>query len=280
MLIKLLTSLIPFRKLRRAARKNIRNSLADICGSYLKLTDSLVEEFARKDTLIQKNTKALVIAPHPDDEAIGLGGVMAKYPKNIDCYCLNSSGFKRASDHLSFESIADIRIKEFNDCMDYLGVNSRKIWKIYGDIPHFDQMMSNLDTYKKTIDFSKYDLIFVPDRNDGHREHQFITHFLLPKLLLDSNHKCNLKIVFYGVWGTVTNPNYFEDISSVILNKREALKLYSSRSQDPLSLLSRVISLNNFYGLFTGSTHAEAFRVEPVHIYLENGLDNRWGRVK
>ena len=41
---------------------------------------------------ISKHSKCLFVAPHPDDEMIGGGGLMIMNPKNFDCIVIGSSG--------------------------------------------------------------------------------------------------------------------------------------------------------------------------------------------
>ena len=41
---------------------------------------------------IKDSDKILIIAPHPDDEVIALGGFISKYHNQIDILCVNSSG--------------------------------------------------------------------------------------------------------------------------------------------------------------------------------------------
>ena len=283
LLAKLICAPIPIKKWRKKARLKVNKFLSDKLvdfGKIYYLNDSLHKEYAPPNTLIGPKDKVLIIAPHPDDEAIGCGGVMAKYAKQCDCLCINSSGFKRPYDTQSYEEIADERIKEFNIVMDFLGVSKRWIFKIFGPTPHFDKMIAKKNEYLSAVDFSKYTRIFVPDRNDGHREHQFLTKYFIPNLIKKQGYNPKTLIAYYNVWGTITAPNYFEDISSVQTKKTEALLLYKSRMKVEDNYAKRIAGLNYFYGLFIGSKYAESYHIEPIKRFLSYKDNKNWARYK
>ena len=67
--------------------------------------------------LIKDTDRILVIAPHPDDEVIGCGGIIAKYPTQADVLCINSSGVKYDWNIETAEEIAQICCNEFYTVM-------------------------------------------------------------------------------------------------------------------------------------------------------------------
>lgn len=277
---KILFSIVPVKKWRHEGRKEFTNRLLDLTGSIAYLNDSLIPKFADSNKLIKPGDSILIIAPHPDDDCIGCGGIMAKYSNQCDVMCINSSGFKRPCDTQSYEEIAEMRIGEFNDVMDFLGVRNRWIWKIFGKPPHFHKIIKNRDEYLKNVNFRDYTHIFVPDRFDGHREHQFLTKSFIPELLNIGGYNPETIICYYNVWGTVTQPNYFEDITAFQEKKMKALLLYSSRMKVEDNYAKRITGLNYFYGLFLGVKYAEAFRCETVKTFLSY-VDNRnWAKVQ
>lgn len=268
--------IIPVKNIRHKCRASIYRFLCKIFGKINYSTSLLYKEFAIKNTLIKPNDRILVIAPHPDDDSIGCGGVLAKYKGQIDVVVINSSGVKYPWDVQSAESIADERIAEFYTCMDFLKVTNRKIWKIYGNPPHFDKIIKNIPSYMDAIDFTKYTHIFIPDLNDYHREHQFVTKYLLPYMLKHKKYNCNSKICYYSVWNTVTMPNYFEDITDVIDVKCKAILLYKSRTKKEDNYATRIKGLNYYYGLLCDVKYAEAFHIENIKDYLNRKFDRNW----
>ena len=60
----------------------------------------------RLDEIIQSTDKILVVAPHPDDETIGLGGLLLLYGEQIDVLVLtDGSKGNHHSLHLTTEQL-------------------------------------------------------------------------------------------------------------------------------------------------------------------------------
>lgn len=277
-LIKILCCWIPHKKTRKKVRKKLANTLVKFGHIYYK-SDLLYPFVCSKNQLIKPEYKCLIIAPHPDDESIGCGGIMAKYGSQIDCICINSSGVKYKTDTKEASEIADERISEFHSVMSFFRIAHHWIFKIWGNPPHFDKIMAHTSEYLRTLDFKKYDYIFVPDRMDGHREHRFLTNYFIPQLIKKSRYNKRSKIVFYGVWSTVTGPNYFEDISQVIDKKVDGILLYKSRTKNVDNYAMRIKGLNYYYGLVSGVKYAEAYKVISINEYLAYQDDKAWAKI-
>ena len=281
-LVRILCAPIPHQRLRRAARKQVNQYLTDKMvdmGKVFHSNSLAISEFAPMNQLIDEDSKILIVAPHPDDESIGCGGFMTKYAKQIDCICVSSSGYLRPEDYpKTAEQIADERIAEFNNAMDYYGVRHRWIVKIFGEPPYFDEMMAHADTILSMVNFREYTHIFVPCRFDAHREHQYVTKHLIPLLLRKQGFNKNAIVVYYPVWGTTTLPNYFEDISDIQYRKTEAILLYKSRTEKQDNYAVRVQGLNYWYGMLKFVKYAEAFRCESIETYLSYVDDRNWAR--
>lgn len=217
---------------------------------------------------ISKHSKCLFVAPHPDDEMIGGGGLMIMNPKNFDCIVIGSSGI--AYKGLSEKERSDMRMHEFNNVMNAVGIRHRWIFETLGPLA-MKQMNNNIKEYLKVLDTKKYDLIFLPVPHDRHPEHNYITNKLFKKIIRKNGYKKDLKIVFYEVWSLIANPNVFIDITKVIDKKREILHLYKS-AHVRFQYSENACSLNKYRGMQNDTLgYAEAFYVDSVHNYIKNG---------
>lgn len=248
-ILKLLINLIPNRKIRH-----------DLVNKYFPKNTGLVQ------FIVDKNTKCLMVCPHPDDEMLGCGGTFIKYSDYFDCICMASSGVKTES--IDAESRANLRIEEFNKVMQALNIKNHWIFKTFGVPPMINQIENLFKEYCSVLDTKKYDYIFLPHPKDNHEEHNFITNDLFKRILKKNGYKKDLKIVFYEVWSPILNPNYFEDISSVVYKKQDILNLYQSQWVK-YNLIPRIIGLNQYRGVNANNAdYAEAFKVITVTKFL------------
>lgn len=209
----------------------------------------------------------LLICPHADDEIIGAGGILIKYPGEIDVLCISSSGVEYNGKTAKERS--DIRIKEFYSVMDKLGVKNRWIFETFGEPPFLRRIEEYFDDYMKVIDFSKYDYIFMPHPNDGHPEHQFITNVLIKKMLKKSPPKSTVKIVFYEVWQAICEPNYHLKIDDYMEKKIQILKMYSSQIDKTWDYPRWVEGLNTYRSMnIPPAKYAEAYYICSLKNYF------------
>ena len=234
--------------------KRVRNKLAVLldCDQSIK---------------INEKTRCLFVAPHPDDEIIGGGGVMCLFPSNFDVVVLGSSGTdykeRKAADH------ARVRTVEFDTVMNALGIKNHWIFQTIG-VRGVEQMTAHFEEYIAALKTEKYDYIFLPVPHDRHQDHSYVTHTLFKQILLTNGFKNNLRIAFYEVWSLIPNPNVFIDTTSVIEEKTRILRLYKSAH-----ILFQYADISRGLNRYRGSQanlplgYAEAFFVDSVHNYLQ-----------
>ena len=234
---------------------------------FAKLRHKLRDRYNPRDIKIAKDTRCLVVAPHPDDEIIGVGGLMSLYPKNFDVVVMGSSGtdYKKRTAH----EHAKIRTKEYNDVMQHLGIKKHWIYQTYGvrGVEQMDKMFGN---YIRDLKTDKYDYIFLPVPHDRHQDHNHITNHLFKRILRKNGYKKDLKIVFYEVLSLIPNPNVFIDISKVINKKTKILHLYKS-AHIVFQYADITKGLNRYRGTQANLPlgFAEAFYIDSVYNYMK-----------
>lgn len=211
------------------------------------------------ELVLKEGQKCLCLAPHADDESIGMGGLLSLYPKLFDVILL-TDGRKGIKD-VSVDEAIRIREDEFKNALAAAGgVNDYKFLRAEDK-----KLLNSFDLFK-TIDISKYDYIFVPNIIDQHPDHKAVS--LLLKRLLDegANIKPNLQICFYEVWSTLGLVNAFVDISNVVDFKKNMIKCYKSQiSQKDYEYYA--LGLNQYRGMLKDKKYVEAFCIEDVNSF-------------
>ena len=207
---------------------------------------------------IKDSDKCLCLAPHPDDESIGMGGTLIKYGKNFDLICM-TNGSAGVIKEVPHEKRVEKRKIEFDEAMKKLNLNSSAFHEQIED----RELILHPEQFNKT-EIADYDYIFVPNIIDQHRDHKAVS-ILLNELIKHKKHKKNLKIVFYEVWQTLAIPNFYIDISDVIEQKTDLIETY--KSQICANDYTKILGLNSYRGLSTNLAAAEAFCVMDTKIF-------------
>jgi len=155
--------------------------------------------------------KCVVFAPHPDDEIIGIGGIILKYSSHIDgIYIFTNKDNKT-------------RVKESKIVSENLNIPYKFISN--------GNRIKEKDAIKaiKNIIFSKKpNVVCFPSFYETHVDH-FLLFYLTINVLKEINYKGN--ILMYEVWNTLT-PNYIVDISKEMNEKERLIKFYKSQIKD------------------------------------------------
>ena len=211
----------------------------------------------RKTTPLPPSTKALVLAPHPDDESIGCGGTLGLIREQGGTFDIAflTDGAAGGNADLSGKRLVDARKAEAEQATKVLGVN--KIFFL--DQPdsklHFDTD-ETASRVSKIIGEANYDIIFCPWPYDGHSDHEAAFRILFESLKLTPRFKG--QVWLYEVWNPLI-PNRFVDISDFYSQKRKAIECYESQIAgtnylDAFSSLARYRSL-----MVPGAQYVEAF---------------------
>ena len=215
-----------------------------------------------------KNKNILIIAPHPDDETISMGGSIDKFIKEkFNVHILIISGHLPP---LYSEKDFNLTVKEAKKAFKILGVTSYKFLKIPATyVKDFETSKLNLLIFSE-IQKLKPNTVFIPFP-DRHIDHRIIFDSsvvsvrpngkFFPKKVLSYE---TLSETHWNVPGIEPsfNPDYFIDISKNIKKKLAALSSYKSQIKNNSSRsLDAVKSLAVFRGSQNGCKFAEAFKV-------------------
>ena len=204
---------------------------------------------------IQESDRILIAAPHPDDETIGCGGILALYGPQCDVLLLTDGrlGKPEGSDYPE-ERTAAIRQAEFETVMDFFHVRSHRSLRVPDGT-----LSANADAVS-AVDLREYDYIFVPNRNERHSDHK-AAYEILKKLHKSQNAKGAL--VEYEVWSPLTAPNRFLDVSAVMDRKLAGLAKYESQiASIDYEALAR--GLNMYRGAPHHVAYCEAYDLPPT----------------
>jgi LmbE family N-acetylglucosaminyl deacetylase len=204
----------------------------------------------------------VVLAPHPDDEVLGCGGVIQKHVAAGEpvTAVLLTSGERTAS--FAGRSVEDRRSQreaEARAACEVLGAAATFV-----RLPDGGVGPDGLDALVASI--GDADLVYAPNPVDAHRDHVATTRLLAEALprLPDVR-----RIALYEVW-TPVQPNVLVDIGAQLDTKLSALDQYASAIEvvDYRHTIEGLNAYRSGHGLH-GRGYAEAFCVLEREPFLE-----------
>ena len=217
------------------------------------------EKIIYQELTLNKTDKCLLLAPHPDDETFGCGGMLLKYPENFEVICLTDGRFGGHDDDP--DELIETRKQEFSSVMNQLNISSYSMLGIKDR-----KLIYNYETFK-SLNIEEFNYIFIPNYFDQHKDHKAVTN-LLQKLLINKKHNNNLKIVFYEVWSALAYSNYFIDLTDTIEKKKELINIYKSQIKY-VDFLNGISSLNAYRGMLVDKSYAEFFSIIDIKTFMK-----------
>ena len=211
---------------------------------------------------------ATVIAPHPDDETLGVGGTIARLVENgTDVSVLIVSGhLPPIYEKSSFE----ITKKEAEDALKILGVQKYDFLKIPATLVNQMPVAELNEKINKFVKSSKPEWVFIP-YPDRHIDHRIIFDSSVVACRPVGKEYPNCVLAYETLSETHWNvpgiepsfaPAVFIDISDQIEIKKKALNCYVSQiSAAPSRSIEAVDALGKFRGSQNGCSYAEAFKL-------------------
>lgn len=196
---------------------------------------------------VQSHDRILVIAPHPDDESFGCGGLISLYAKQIDVLLLSRG--EKGIPELSEKETKHVRMLEFQTAMALVGVNNFFIQDLN------DLEIINGKEKLRRFDFSPYTKVFIPNSHDTHPDH-LAAHILATHLVPKQAPRA--EIFQYEIWSPFATVSHYLNIDTVIENKRELMANYKSQVS-LMGYIESLVGLNRYRSLSGSGQYCEAY---------------------
>ncbi len=200
----------------------------------------------------------LVLAPHPDDEAIGCGGSLCLHARErarITAVFLTSGelGLK----HLARERVWAIREREAKGAAKILGISELNFLRC-SDWTLGDEISKAAALLRPILKRTKPKLAYLPHPNDGHPDHQAVLPIL--RAAFQRSGIRTLELRAYEVWTPLSQFDLVQDISSVMGRKLKALRAHKSQLRE-FDYVRAISGLNVYRGILAAKCqYAEVFR--------------------
>jgi N-acetylglucosamine malate deacetylase 1 len=209
--------------------------------------------------------RALVIAPHPDDETLGCGGTIALLADTGASVTVlwATDGEATMGSRLSPEETGRKRRAEAKRAATALGAGSRFLGLPDGKLTEHDEQLSS--GFARAIAELEPEAVFAPWLLDGTADHRAVSQGL--RRALGESGDAGPEVWGYEVW-TALVPNRIVEITDAIERKRKALAAHETAA---LALdLSAGEGLARWRSLHLGGRGwAEAFLATSAAGYLE-----------
>lgn len=216
--------------------------------------------------------RILIVAAHPDDEILGMGGTIPLLKDNgalVDVVIVTDGS---STQYIGDKEVMERKHSESVKALEILRVDSVFQWKfpdmLLDTIPHvnLNQVLEDL------INKNKYDCVFCQDFGDINMDHKKVYESVSVAVRPHPFQHVKLFLTYYvnssSEWGGISNkiifsPNVFVDITNTLELKLEAMAEYKSELRDyphPRSLKA-IENSAKYFGNMVGYDCAEAFKL-------------------
>ena len=202
----------------------------------------------------------LVISPHPDDEAIGCGGVLCEHvAQGYEVYVVFLTSGEKGGHGRSNEETARLREEEARAAAAILGYDRLEFWRLPDGALRATQAV--IDRMSVFVATWQPRLLYVPHAGEMHPDHRAAARIVRRALALLNGAVDRPIVRGYEVWTPLQDMDLIVDISPYIETKRAAIRAYKSQC-DVLRFDEAVLGLNRYRGemhSWPGGDYAEVF---------------------
>ena len=216
--------------------------------------------------------RVLVVVAHPDDEALGCAGTIAKHIEATDqVYVIFMSNGVSSRAGANLKSATKVRVDSANKSCKVLKTEE----PIFLDFP--DNKMDSIplldvvQKIEKVVVELKPDIIYthhIGDLNIDHKiTHEAVMVACRPQKNISVKEIYAFEVLSSSEWMTpkinTFSPNYFNNISNYIEIKRSALSCYDNEMRESPNSRSieNIIRLNALRGNAVAIDYAESFEI-------------------
>ncbi len=210
-----------------------------------------------------RNMTILVLAAHPDDEILGVGGTLAKYSKDKEkiVTAVFSMG-EMSPPWIKPEILTETRKIESEKAHKLVGVNESYFLELTDANFAKDAKKEKVDEkMMRIIKKHKPNKIFTHSPDDPHPHHRLVyalTMKVLKKMKFDTN------VYVYDVWNPLSllnrnKPKMYIDVTKTFKKKIKALGVFKSQKAVMAQLLPGIYVRAITNGLSYGCKYAERF---------------------
>jgi LmbE family N-acetylglucosaminyl deacetylase len=168
-------------------------------------------------------TGVIVVAAHPDDEAIGCGGALRRHAlagDNVTVAFLTSG---EAGGH-GIEHPRETREREARQAAKILGVGELEFWREPDG--RLRARRSLVDRMAAKIRSQRASVLYAPHRGDDHPDHRAAATIARRAAAVAGR---RLEVRHFEIWSPIAEIEYVVDISEVINDKLRAIRAYRSQ---------------------------------------------------
>ncbi len=214
---------------------------------------------------VPRPRRLLVLAPHPDDEAVGCGGYLAGLAERgteITVLFVTDGDLDSAGRHDS--ALAARRRAESEIAAELLGIRRLLRWHLPdGELSGSEMSAEPLQSIVRE---HAIDMVLLPHVGESHPDHQAVARLVRR---FEMSRSCDLTMMSYEVWTPVI-PNRVVNIGSHMDRKLTAIRAYASQ-HERFNLEGLATGLARYRAAWSRMRwqFAEAFRLSALQEYKE-----------
>lgn len=219
--------------------------------------------------------RALVLAPHPDDEVLGCAGTIMRHLEDGDPVQVHILTDGALGAPAGTADVIGLRESESRAAAEVLGYGEPVFWR-WPD-RGLSRMQELPDRLAKLIREFRPDLIYAPSWWEIHPDHAVLSRAVTTGV---GRGGFAARLVLYEV-GVPLQPNHLIDITDCLDRKKQAMHCFASQLAQQ-AYDSHILALNRFrtYTLPAAVLAAEAYRVVSPEEILSNPVIPRVARIR